>query len=245
MSLKINFFLALSFSIIIYPLESSAGISVDRTRVIFDGKAKSSSANLTNNSKEYPFLAQSWLENESGTKINFPFTVTPPLQRIDPEQKGVVRIAKVTSVPGLPLDRESLFYLNIKEIPPKPKKENVLQLAMQSKIKLFYRPEQIKPKTGVIWQKDITIQNGDGNISIKNPTPYYVTIASVELGKSSKIDPLKGVMIKPLSSSVVHRGSLFHPGDKLKVTIVNDYGGFVSMNFSCDKNIVCTYINEN
>lgn len=37
----------------------------------------------------------------------------------------------------LPVDRESVFWLNVKEIPKKSAEENVLQIAVRSRIKLF------------------------------------------------------------------------------------------------------------
>ncbi len=43
----------------------------------------------------------------------------------------------------LPQDRESLFWFNLLDIPPEPKNgktDNYLQLAIRSRIKLFYRP---------------------------------------------------------------------------------------------------------
>ncbi|CDL40775.1 Pi-fimbriae chaperone protein [Citrobacter freundii] len=73
--------------------------------------------------------------------------VLPPLQRINGGQKGIARVTKTSGINALPQDRESLFYLNVREIPPKPDKPNVLQLAMQSRIKLFYRPTAIVPET--------------------------------------------------------------------------------------------------
>ena len=72
--------------------------------------------------------------------------VLPPLQRINGGQKGIARVTKTSGINALPQDRESLFYLNVREIPPKPDKPNVLQLAMQSRIKLFYRPAAIVPE---------------------------------------------------------------------------------------------------
>lgn len=45
----------------------------------------------------------------------------------------------------LPQDRESLFYLNVIDIPPDnpARSGNLLKLAMQNRIKLFYRPQGI------------------------------------------------------------------------------------------------------
>jgi P pilus assembly chaperone PapD len=72
--------------------------------------------------------------------------VLPPLQRINGGQKGVARVTKTDGINQLPQDRESLFYLSVREIPPKPDKANVLQLTMQSRIKLFFRPTPLFPK---------------------------------------------------------------------------------------------------
>ncbi|WP_223346554.1 fimbria/pilus periplasmic chaperone, partial [Escherichia coli] len=41
-------------------------------------------------------------------------------------------------------DRESLFYYNVREIPPKSGKANTLQIALQTRIKLFWRPKALE-----------------------------------------------------------------------------------------------------
>lgn len=77
----------------------------------------------------------------------------------------------------MPQDRESLFYLNVREIPPKPDKPNVLQLAMQSRIKLFYRPSAIVPETpGAVWQNQLVFHKQGARWTVNNPTPYFVTL---------------------------------------------------------------------
>lgn len=45
-----------------------AAISMDRTRIIFEGMQKSVSLNVANNNKQLPYLAQGWIENEKGEK---------------------------------------------------------------------------------------------------------------------------------------------------------------------------------
>lgn len=48
----------------------------------------------------------------------------------------------------------------MREIPPAPKQANVLQMAMQSRIKLFYRPSAIVPeKPGMVWQDQLVFKN--------------------------------------------------------------------------------------
>ena len=158
---------------------AQAGVSLDRTRLIITGKDSSASANLTNTSPDIPFLAQSWVEDSKGNKITSPLVVLPPLQRINGGQKGVARVTKTDGINQLPQDRESLFYLSVREIPPKPDKANVLQLAMQSRIKLFFRPTAIIPKSkSEIWQDQVVFQKSGNKMSAQNPTPYYITIIS-------------------------------------------------------------------
>jgi chaperone protein EcpD len=52
----------------------------------------------------------------------------------------------------VPQDRESVFWLNVLEIPPKPVgKANHIQLTVRSRLKLFYRPAGLagSPKAAV------------------------------------------------------------------------------------------------
>lgn len=75
------------------------------------------------------------------------FIITPPLFRLKAGEKGFVRV--VRSGKKLPDDRESMFWLNIKGIPATeyvPDK-NVVQFAINSKIKLIYRPAALKGNT--------------------------------------------------------------------------------------------------
>lgn len=51
-----------------------------------------------------------------------------------------------TASSALPKDRESVFWFNVLEVPPKPDaakaaNQSLLQLASCTRIKLFYRPE--------------------------------------------------------------------------------------------------------
>lgn len=214
---------------------AQAGVSLDRTRLIITGKDSSASANLTNTSPDIPFLAQSWVEDSKGNKITSPLVVLPPLQRINGGQKGVARVTKTDGINQLPQDRESLFYLSVREIPPKPDKANVLQLAMQSRIKLFYRPTAIIPKSkSEIWQDQVVFQKSGNKMTAQNPTPYYITIISLSRVKGEKITKFPGIMIAPKSSmefSVTDGGVR-----DFAMMYVNDYGGYPELKYRCEGN---------
>ncbi|MGL6018527.1 MAG: fimbria/pilus periplasmic chaperone, partial [Gibbsiella quercinecans] len=71
---------------------AQAAIALDRTRVVFDGSQKTMSLNISNQNKNLPYLAQGWIEDEQGNKIQSPFTVLPPVQRVEPGKPSQVKI---------------------------------------------------------------------------------------------------------------------------------------------------------
>lgn len=58
--------------------QASAAIALDRTRIIFGGENHSISLNLSNQNRELPYLAQGWIEDDKGNKIESPLMVLPP-----------------------------------------------------------------------------------------------------------------------------------------------------------------------
>lgn len=215
-----------------------AAVGLDRTRAVFDGDQKSISLNISNENKALPYLAQAWLEDENGKKMTDGVLVaTPPVQRLEPGQKGMIRISAVEpKIGNLPQDRESIFYFNLREIPPRSEKENVLQIALQTKIKLFYRPKSIIPKPNHIWQKELILHKEKNGYKIENPTPFYITI--IGLGKtkeSAELDKFEAVMVSPKNSIYVTSGDFSNP----YLTYIDDYGGRPTLSFSCnDKNCI-------
>jgi len=123
--------------------QANAAISLDRTRVIVNGGEKSVSLNISNENKNLPYLAQGWIEDAQGNKVSSPMTVLPPVQRLEAGAKSQVKVQTSPAMSALPQDRESLFYFNLREIPPRSNKPNTLQIALQTRIKLFYRPAAI------------------------------------------------------------------------------------------------------
>ncbi|WP_232729378.1 fimbria/pilus periplasmic chaperone, partial [Providencia rettgeri] len=112
---------------------------------------------LTNNA-ETAYLVQSWIRpwdtQDSAVKVASPapFLVTPPLQRLSGKETLALRIRLTRN--ELPTDRESLFALMVKAIPSQSVNEASIQgnavsgarlvLAVETHLKLFYRPEGLK-----------------------------------------------------------------------------------------------------
>lgn len=84
------------------PVSSQAAIALDRTRVVFDGGLQSVSLSVSNQNKQLPYLAQGWLEDEQGNKIQSPLTVLPPVQRIEPGKPSQVKIQALPAAKQLP-----------------------------------------------------------------------------------------------------------------------------------------------
>ena len=84
-----------------------AALSVERSRVIFNEGEKSVGLSVKNNNTQDPYLAQGWMENEKEEKINGPLMILPPVQRIEPDGRTMIRVQQVAETPSLPNDRES------------------------------------------------------------------------------------------------------------------------------------------
>lgn len=214
-------------------------IALDRTRVIITGDDKSISLNISNENKQLPYLAQGWLENSDGVKINEPFTILPPIQRVEPGAKSQIKIQALSSVNSLPQDRESVYFFNLREIPPKSDKPNTLQLALQTRIKLFYRPKGIIPTREMIdnpWQEKITLSRQDNQYSVINPTPYYITLVDAVSYKGAKtISGFESIMVAPKSTQKLNINAK-ELGSNPIFTYINDYGGRPKLTFQCQAN---------
>ncbi|HHR5882213.1 TPA: fimbria/pilus periplasmic chaperone [Providencia alcalifaciens] len=218
---------------------SEAAVSLDRTRIIFDGENKSVSLNINNNNKQLPYLAQGWIENEESKKITSPLIVLPPVQRLEPGKSSQMKIESLPSIKNLPQDRESLFYFNMREIPPKSDKPNILQIALQTKIKLFYRPAVIAPQqNSAPWQEKMQLERKGNLVIAKNPTPYYITIINAGAHANTDAKEFNPIMITPFGEENIGITSE-QLGNTPVITYINDYGGRPKLMFDC-KNTICS-----
>ena len=215
-------------------LSAQASVTPDRTRLIFNESDKSISVTLRNNDPKLPYLAQSWIEDEKGNKISSPLTVLPPVQRIDSMMNGQVKVQGMPDINKLPADRESLFYFNVREIPPKSNKANTLQIALQTRIKLFWRPkalENVSMKNP--WQYKVTLTRNGQEFTVNNPTPYYVIFSNASTQKNG--NPAAGfspIVMSPKTSAPLN----VKMGSVPVLTYVNDYGARMPLFFTCNGN---------
>ncbi|WP_421507106.1 fimbria/pilus periplasmic chaperone [Erwinia rhapontici] len=223
-----------------------AAIALDRTRVVYNGSQKSISLNVSNENKQLPYLAQGWIEDAQGNKITSPLAVLPPVQRIEPGAKSQVKVQGLPAAAQLPQDRESLFYFNLREIPPRTDKPNTLQIALQTRIKMFYRPKLLEITSGdTPWQEQITLTKQGGKYMVNNPTPYFITLVDAKASaKGESVKEFQPLMVEPNGQSLMTAG-VSSLGNSPVLTYINDYGARPQLQFSCKaSSCVATPVNS-
>jgi fimbrial chaperone protein len=208
---------------------ADAGIVLSGTRLIFDGAKREVSVNAQNTSDD-PYVVQAWVEAQEGSS-DTPFFVTPAISRIDGKREGLLRVLKVGN--ALPGDRESMYWLNVKEIPKMDNRDNVLQIAIRTRIKLFYRPDSIKSKPRgadmLEWSVVKDDVGGKCSLKVENTSAYYSIFSDLAVDYGNGIKDKLGIgPVEPLST---RQWSLPRCKDAIQVTyaIVNDFGATVDI----------------
>lgn len=238
MTTKCFFLMTLLANSVAFVLAPSvqATISLDRTRIVFPGNVQSVTLDMFNKDLAIPYQAQAWLEDEQGEKLHnkSAFVVLPPEQSIEPKGQVQLKIQAMPAVNQLPKDRETLFYLNLLGVPPESDKENVVQIKLQTRIKMFYRPEVIAVKPQAMsFQEGLTLTKNGTSYIVNNSTPYFITLAAANTKKGGTV--LQGftpVVISPKSSASLDV-SISALGEKPVLAYVNDYGHQIALTFHC------------
>ncbi|CFQ43288.1 putative chaperone protein [Yersinia frederiksenii] len=234
-----TFFIAFTLAtLLVAATVARAEVMISGTRVIYNEKQREGVVKVSNTGN-MPVLLQAWIDNGNANArpdtIKVPFSVTPPVIRLDPKRDQTIRLFRTGS--GLATDRETLFWFNLLEIPPKPTKsatgeDNKLQLAFRTRIKMFYRPaELVMPSEQAM--KHLTFSKKGNQLVIKNASPYYITFRKIEL-RASKESPILANMSKinnkmvapfaELSLPVTTQGSINNT-TQVFYSIINDQGG--------------------
>ncbi|MGL5345611.1 MAG: fimbrial chaperone [Plesiomonas sp.] len=196
-----------------------AAFTLNGTRFIYEEGKKNISLEVTNNTKN-TYGGQIWIDNTSQNNSDVFMVPSPPVFKVEAGKKQIVRLMNVNS--ALPKDRESMFWVNAQELPPKPMQMegSVLAIAMNTKVKLIYRPMLLTEGRRDA-EKALTMINKD-TLWLKNPTPYYFAVTGLKVnGKTVVIPKDKQMGLAPFSE--VDTG-LSNTG-QLTVQAINDWGG--------------------
>lgn len=217
---------------------ATAGVTIAGTRIIFPAAEREKSVR-TNNKGDSPVLVQVWVDDGSKTEdlnqMKVPFTVTPPVYRINPGKGQSVRL--IYNGMSLPDDRESVYWFNLLEIPTvseTDKNKDRLELAFRTRVKIFYRPSSLKEssvdRSGELkWSIDRKTQ--PATIKISNPTPYYFSFESVNAVTGNKRVAIEPAILAPFSDvtfTPVDKQSLPESLTTIEFNLLNDYGSIVS-----------------
>lgn len=209
-----------------------ASIQIGATRVIYHAVEKDVSVQVTNPGK-LPVLLQSWTDDGHPDihpdAIRTPFILTPPLTRVNAESGQTLRLSYVGT--PLPADRESVYWLNVLEIPPVSEKgSNQIQVAFRSRIKLLFRPVALDDKGAHAAISQLRWRAQGNKISLSNPTPYYISAVAITLTRGSKKVSVPADMLAPNGSAdlTLPAGVTADNADSVTVDAINDYGTSVT-----------------
>ncbi|WP_313081320.1 molecular chaperone [Atlantibacter sp.] len=204
-----------------------AALMLNADRLIY--KEKEGDASVTVHSdEERAYLIQSWLDTgDSTVKKDLPFVVTPPLFRLAPKSDNVIRVVYLGK--GLPTDRESLFWLDVKGVPglndEEAKVESRMVLAINNRIKFFFRPAGVKGEPGEAI-KNLRWTRAGNTITAKNDTPFYLVLSSIVSDKESV--PVSVVdnntVIAPFGTKSYRLKHTPASGASVEWNAINDFG---------------------
>lgn len=226
---------ALLAACVAFPV-ANANVLIGGTRVVLPAKDGEVTVRLTNEN-DRPALVQAWIDRgdpkATPDTVDTPFLVTPPMFRMEPKRDQSLRIL-YTKEP-LPADRESLFWLNVLEIPPKPAEmeaanANYLQLALRSRLKLFFRPQGLAGDP-LKAHEQLAFRAGAGELIVRNPTPYHVTLSELAVTDGGKAFEADTGMVAPfgeLRLRVPGLAKAAATGSAVRFTVINDFGASVS-----------------
>lgn len=169
-------------------LSAQAGVTIGGTRFVYD--ENNPQLNITlENSDARPYLVKTQIlqpDTFPGAErgVVSPFVATPPLFVLNGGKQNKIRLVSDGGV--LAKDKETLFDLVITAIPSSKEKSpgNTVQVAVRSHLKLFYRPANLQGNPEKAYQQ-ISWQREGGGVTVKNPTPFYVTLFGVTVNGNS------------------------------------------------------------
>jgi len=218
---------------------SCAGVILNGTRVIVNEAAGEATVQLRNTG-DYPVLVQAWVDDgdfgASPQQAKSPFTLMPPVARIDSQKGQAIRLIRMGDVPDR--KRESVFWLNVVEIPPKPTEslaagDNLLLLAFRTRVKVFYRPAALaggveKAHEKLCFSYDAAAQK----LLVSNPSPFHLTFHTLVLRRPDgrvigELAAKQDRMVAPGGERSFELRMTGRPQAAMDVrySVINDYGG--------------------
>lgn len=216
---------------------AQAGVIVESSRVVFSAADREQSL-LMSNGNDYPVIVQAWIddgapEGTPETAGEVPVLPLPGIFRLEPgEQKNLRLLATQIKQPQ---DRESLYWLNIYEIPPTdanlPPGVSAIKVAVRLQLKMFYRPQHLKPTVDKLTEQQqfsLIRQPGTLKLKVDNASPYYATYSAAKLTGGGQSKELNIGMLAPFGRKTLDIGSVANwQPDSISYLLINDDGNGV------------------
>ena len=218
---------------------AGAQVIVHGTRQIFPGDQREITVRIENTGTRAS-LVQAWTDD--GDKqadpedAKTPFVLRPPVFRLDGGKSQALRILFAGA--ALPQDRESMYWLNVLDIPPAPQADevatgNFLQFSLRTRLKLIYRPKGLKdaPSAPQKLQWALVPAGKRWALQATNPTAYYISLGKLALRVQGKDHPVEDPeMIAPMSAVTYPLKDLVaRPvGGNIQFEAINDQGGTIA-----------------
>jgi len=214
-----------------------AQVVIEGTRIIYKESERDVTVKLVNSNSQKNAVVQVWLDDGNSSASpedsQTPFIISPPLAKIPSGRNQMVRVTFVGD--KMKPDRETVYWFNMLEIPPKSSEPNVLSFAVRTRIKLFFRPKAILStpvthgeKTEWRWKQN----EKNAELQVFNDSPFHLSF--FELGLMIGDAPMKlnaTGMVAPFERITIDVPDVKKiPTAKTTLTLksVNDYGGVTS-----------------
>lgn len=209
---------------------AEGGLRLAQTRVIFNANNNNATAVIKNNSPQVYLIKADVMNTPDGNNPalpSAPFMVTPPMFRLEKAGQSTALIVR-NGTAQLPQDRESVFWLSFLAIPSVSKKEGAsddmtsaqVSVGIRNVIKLFYRPAGLSPSFDKAQEK-LTFRSTGSRVTVSNPTPYYLTLASLSFNDHAVNLQDHNPMIAPLSSAEFPADTAV---SQAQWAVITDYG---------------------
>jgi len=185
-----------------------------RHSVIYPAQQREVAVKL-NNVGARSALVQVWVDDsdpkQSPDTSKAPYLVSPPVVRIEPGKGQALRLVygPAPTAAAAAQGRESVYWLNVLEIPPSADPaevdQNHLQVAFRTPIKVFLRPQELPgdPEATARALRWHVVRSGDGGWALEcvNPGSFHVSFGLIAIslgGREYRFD--NAGMLAPGSS---------------------------------------------
>ncbi|HEH9404378.1 TPA: fimbria/pilus periplasmic chaperone [Aeromonas bestiarum] len=168
-------------------------VTLGASRIIYAPGSKGQIVAVLNE-QDYPMLVQTQVTAEDNKGANAPsgrFSAVPPLFRLDAQQRAKVRIVQTGG--EFPADRESLYWVCVKGIPPSgddswaddqaPDRATLMvQTLLNNCIKLLVRPKALEGQNALVMAEQLSWRLDPKGLTAMNPTPFYINLSALTVG---------------------------------------------------------------